>query len=423
MPPDIDAPRVRRLCREFVASTGLPLLLVDADGRELWSLGGCGLCRMLSGSPRRKAICRGHNRTAVRESLRWGEPYISICPFGLVTFAVPILPGGHLSAGLVSGFAILPQMQEDIRQEMLDRIRGQGVRSRIGPRSRLPLRVLPSEAVRTSASLLFDLASRAGVNDPGLMRESRERTIQQFTIANYLADAREGKQDLVASLVKMQSEIIEKVVLGDLSGSREIVNRFLGVIFLESGMNFDMLKVRLLEFIVIISRAAIEKGISAEGLLGPRYSYLTDLNSATGFDELCWKVTTLLENFNTAVSEEMRRKGWAHLAKMKDYVNRNFTSRITAQAVAEAAGLSVSRAQHLFRKESGMTLAGYVTRRRIAYAKYLLRTTGRNIAEIATECGFFDQSHFTRTFGRLESLSPLKYRVRSTGSQGRAGGG
>jgi two-component system response regulator YesN len=283
--------------------------------------------------------------------------------------------------------------------------------------------VISSEDLRTSASLLFDLASRAGMNDPGLMRESRERTIQQFTIANYLAEAREGKQDLVASLVKMQNEIIEKVVLGDLSGSREIVNRFLGVIFLESGMNFDMLKVRLLEFIVIISRAAIEKGFSAEGLLGPRYSYLTDLNSATGFDELCWKVTRILGNFTTAVSEEMSRKGWAHLAKMKDYVNRHFTSRITAEAVAEAAGLSVSRAQHLFRKESGTTLAGYVTRRRIAYAKYLLRTTGRSMAEIATECGFFDQSHFTRTFGRLEGLSPLKYRVKSNGTgQGRTGG-
>ena len=67
-----------------------------------------------------------------------------------------------------------------------------------------------------------------------------------------------------------------------------------------------------------------------------------------------------------------------------------------------------------------MTLAGYVTRRRIAYAKYLLRTTGRNIAEIATECGFFDQSHFTRTFGRLEGLSPLKYRVRSMGRNGQS---
>ena len=102
----------------------------------------------------------------------------------------------------------------------------------------------------------------------------------------------------MASLVKMQNEIIDKVVLGDLSGSREIINRFLGAILLETGMNFNRLKVRLLELIVIISRAAIEKGISADGLLGPRYSYLTDINAASGFDDLFWKVTKVLENFN-----------------------------------------------------------------------------------------------------------------------------
>ena len=73
------------------------------------------------------------------------------------------------------------------------------------------------------------------MNDLDLINESRESSIQQFTIANYLEDAREGKQDLVASLVRMQNEIIDKVVLGDLSGSREIINRFLGAILLESG--------------------------------------------------------------------------------------------------------------------------------------------------------------------------------------------
>ena len=35
IPPDIDAPRVRGLSREFVATTGLPLMLVDAEGREV----------------------------------------------------------------------------------------------------------------------------------------------------------------------------------------------------------------------------------------------------------------------------------------------------------------------------------------------------------------------------------------------------
>ena len=117
---------------------------------------------MLSGSARREAICRGHNRTAVHESLRWGEPYISVCPLAWSPSRCRSFPAGISPAGLVSGFAILPQMQEDIRQEMLGRIRALGVRSRIGPHTRLPLRVLPSEALRTSAALLFDLASRRG---------------------------------------------------------------------------------------------------------------------------------------------------------------------------------------------------------------------------------------------------------------------
>ncbi len=149
------------------------------------------------------------------------------------------------------------------------------------------------------------------MNDVEQVAESREKSVQQFTIANFLEEARGGTTDLLTSLVSMQNEIIDKVVLGDLGGSREIINRFLGVIFLESGMNFDMLKVRLLELIVIISRAAIAKGISAEGLLGPRYSYLTDINAATGYDDLFWKVTKALENFTRAVSEERGRTALA----------------------------------------------------------------------------------------------------------------
>ena len=191
----------------------------------------------------------------------------------------------------------------------------------IGPRSRLAFHVVTSESLRRSSRLLFDLVAAYGMSDADTVAESREKSIQQFSIAAYLEEAREGRQDLLASLAAMQNEIVDKVVLGDLSGSREIINRFLGVIFLESGMNFDLLKVRLLELIVIISRAAIGKGISAEGLLGPRYSYLTEINAATGFDDLFWKVTKALENFTRAVSEERHRTALAHMTRMKEYAD------------------------------------------------------------------------------------------------------
>ena len=231
-------------------------------------------------------------------------------------------------------------------------------------------------------------------------------------MARFLERARSGSSDLVTSLVSMENEIVDKVVLGDLSGSREIVNRFLGAILLESGMHFDMLKVRLLELIVIISRAAMSKGIGAEGLLGPRYSYLTDINAATGLDELFWKVTGALENFTRAVSAERGRKGRIHMARMKEFLSTRFASRVTAREVAAAAGLSVSRALHLFRRECGASLSAYITRQRIDYARYLLENTDRSMAEIASECGFYDQSHFTRTFRMLERMPPLRYRMK-----------
>jgi two-component system response regulator YesN len=327
-----------------------------------------------------------------------------------VTFAVPLSQEKLLSGGLISGFSIFPQMEPDMREEVAERIRANRLHADLGPRTRLRFRVVPSESLRRSSRLLFDLAAAYGMNDAEQIAESREKSIQQFTIANYLAEARDGSGDLLTSLARMQNEIIDKVVLGDLSGSREIINRFLGVIFLESGMNFDMLKVRLLELIVIISRAAMSKGISADGLLGPRYSYLTDINAASDLDDLFWRVTKALENFTRAISEERGRSALVRMTRMRDFLSRRFATKVSAREVAEAAGLSVSRALHLFRQESGMSLSAYIAGQRVDYARYLLRNTDRSMAEIASECGFFDQSHFTKTFRAVEGMPPLRYR-------------
>ena len=64
-----------------------------------------------------------------------------------------------------------------------------------------------------------------------------------------------------------------------------------------------------------------------------------------------------------------------------------------------------------------MSLSSYIARCRIDYAKYLLTKTSRSIASVASDCGFFDQSHFTKTFAALEGLPPLRYRTRIRGSE------
>ena len=52
----------------------------------------------------------------------------------------------------------------------------------------------------------------------------------------------------------------------------------------------------------------------------------------------------------------------------------------------------------------------YLLRVRITAARTLLESTDRTIADIACETGFYDHSHFTRTFKRLIGASPGQYR-------------
>ena len=52
----------------------------------------------------------------------------------------------------------------------------------------------------------------------------------------------------------------------------------------------------------------------------------------------------------------------------------------------------------------------YIATIRINHARKLLTTTGMKVHEIAEKCGFYDQSHFIRTFKRLRHQTPAQYR-------------
>ena len=63
-----------------------------------------------------------------------------------------------------------------------------------------------------------------------------------------------------------------------------------------------------------------------------------------------------------------------------------------------------------FKQVMEMTPGSYITTIRINHARKLLATTGMKVHEIAEKCGFYDQSHFIRTFKRLRDQTPAQYR-------------
>lgn len=63
-----------------------------------------------------------------------------------------------------------------------------------------------------------------------------------------------------------------------------------------------------------------------------------------------------------------------------------------------------------FKAATGITPHTYRLNCRVEYAKELLRQ-GLDIAEIALEAGFYDQSHFNRYFKAITAVTPREYRV------------
>jgi hypothetical protein len=155
---------------------------------------------------------------------------------------------------------------------------------------------------KEAVSQLMSLTQKHQINDLAFLKERNEKYIRQYKIANFLEKLKRENPDIARKILDKQDEIIQKVKLGDRAGAREILNEFLGSIFFESGMNFEVIKVRIIELIVIISRAAIEAGVGAQELLGLNYSYLTELSKVTDLEELLFKVTRVLENFIAKVS-------------------------------------------------------------------------------------------------------------------------
>jgi AraC-like DNA-binding protein len=72
--------------------------------------------------------------------------------------------------------------------------------------------------------------------------------------------------------------------------------------------------------------------------------------------------------------------------------------------------MSVSQFQREFRRCFCLTPTAYVLGVRLLMARWKIANTDAPVGEIALECGFYDQSHFTRTFSRAMGLNPLAYR-------------
>ncbi len=93
-----------------------------------------------------------------------------------------------------------------------------------------------------------------------------------------------------------------------------------------------------------------------------------------------------------------------------DYVEAHLGEPITLDGLAAAVSLSRFHFARRFRQSTGTSPHDFVLRQRVERAKMLVTRTSAPLLDIATRCGFSDQSHMTRVFNRYVGMTPGQYR-------------
>lgn len=96
--------------------------------------------------------------------------------------------------------------------------------------------------------------------------------------------------------------------------------------------------------------------------------------------------------------------------KITDYIDSNFTKKITNTELASIAGYHEYYLNRLFIRYVGISMHKYMLNLRINEGKLLLLNTDLSISDIAFQVGFNSNTHFATYFKKETTMTPFEYR-------------
>jgi AraC family transcriptional regulator len=100
------------------------------------------------------------------------------------------------------------------------------------------------------------------------------------------------------------------------------------------------------------------------------------------------------------------------LSQAHELIKARYLEHLTLGDIAGAVGVHPITLARVFRQYYGCTIGEMVRRARVDFACRELLKPDETLSGIAMTAGFYDQSHFAKTFKRLTGVTPAQYRAR-----------
>ena len=117
-----------------------------------------------------------------------------------------------------------------------------------------------------------------------------------------------------------------------------------------------------------------------------------------------------IRSYHFIKDDDEQATRYGKIRSVAKHIEQNFAKELRLNDLVALSGLTATTFKAMFAKTFGMTPGRYITTIRLNAARERLEKTNLPLSEIAAETGFFDQSHFSRTFKQIRGITPGDYR-------------
>ena len=333
--------------------------------------------------------CSEMHRQAVKEAQKQGGSYTYICPLGFFFWTSPFFSGERFAGAFISGGLLSVEKKKAVNK-IYSVYNGEIPRSQINQY----LNDIPEKSSQDVSMLarMMQLCAEQISNKESYKTEETENIKTHGTPENIL----DMERHLIASLRR-----------GDNNEAGKIITVLLNSIY--DGSKIEHVKIRAIELIALLSRAGASQENYNE-FFEINNKFIKRIEKSESLNEIIDSLCTLAELVSWKL---FSFKGLRHsyaLRKAERFIWKNFTRKVSLKEIADASGLSAPYFSTIFKEEMGENLSNYLNRLKVEKASAMLRETDFSIRKISSECGFVDQSWFSKIFKGFTGYSPNKYR-------------
>jgi AraC-like DNA-binding protein/ligand-binding sensor protein len=351
--------------------------------------------------------CRELHINGMKKSDQLEGSYIYMCELGFVFWVSPVYSEGKF-AGALLGAGVLGEnaIQEDARLTLMNGMPEHEFRNLMSSfpqgdakkiKALAEMLLLCAKSVSRKSSASFDILKR--------------RTEQQEALQKKMDEFR-NNTGLKIQPYPLDKE--KKLLTGLRNGNREnalaALNEFLAELSLGNAGNYRFIQLQAIELVVVLSRSDINAGVNEQSLLETSTNNIRKIQEAGSMNALTDIMYSIIEEMASRV---FSFQGVTHVSALKRaerYIRENYTRKISLKEIAGVSGLSAPYFSTIFKEEMGENFSSYLNRLRVEKAGKLLLETDLSLCDISCNCGFEDQSWFSKIFKAYTGSSPGKYR-------------